>query len=99
MPTDFSRKRDAMRRSRDLQRDHDHLRLLAIFHYILGGWHFFTGCVPLFYLGFGIAVANGALDDARNPPPPTLAFVMVVFGFVGTLFLWGLALAQVLAGR
>ena len=36
--------------------DQKQLRLLALFHYIIGGLLVFLACMPLIHLGIGIAI-------------------------------------------
>jgi hypothetical protein len=79
--------------------DEEHLRLLAIFHYVLAGFHVFGGCFPLIYVVLGVAMMTGGFDGGRNPPPPMMGFFFAVFGAAITLFLWGFAFLKVLTGR
>ena len=36
--------------------DQEHLRLLSIFHFIVGGLTMAFACLPLIHLGFGLAI-------------------------------------------
>ncbi len=82
--------------------DQEHLRLLSIFHYIVGGLTALLACFPLIHLGFGIAMiffpeSFGGQSD-QHPP----AFVGWLFAGLGAfLFLCGqtLAICMVLSGR
>ena len=82
--------------------DQEHLRLLSIFHYIVGGLTALLACFPLIHLGFGIAMIffpeSFGGQDAQRPP----AFVGWLFAGLGAfLFLCGQALAicMILSGR
>ncbi len=41
------------------EQDAEHLRLLSIFQYIVGGMQGLVGCFPIFHFLFGAAVAAG----------------------------------------
>jgi hypothetical protein len=59
--------------------DEEHLKLLAVFHYILGGFHIFISCFFLMYVAMGILFALSptmlppefiAVPDTPSPPAP-----------------------------
>jgi hypothetical protein len=82
--------------------DQEHLRLLSIFHYIVGGLAALFSLFPLLYAAFGwfMLYASAHPQMQQGAPPP--AFVGWIFIGVGCFgFLAGLALAMciVLAGR
>ena len=80
--------------------DKDHLKLLAIFHYILAGLTACAGCIPLIHVSIGIAMVTGAFDNGRGPPPPPM--IGVIFIAVGGSFslgLWTVAVLTLIAGR
>jgi hypothetical protein len=83
-------------------RDSEHLNLLAIFHYILGGMSAFFACFPLLHMILGIViVASPAfMQGHSNEAPP--AFIgwmfIIVAAFVITLG-WIYAIIVILSGR
>ena len=79
--------------------DEDHLRLLAIFHYVLAALNGFTGCMPCIHISIGIAMLAGAFDNDPKPPPRELGLLFAGVGGPVTLFLWTLAALKVFAGR
>ena len=79
--------------------DEEHLRLLAIFHYVLAGMNALAGCFGLMYVAFGIAMMVGKLDQGRNGPPPEFGLLVALLGGSFSLFFWGLAIAKLLAAR
>ena len=88
-----------MARNIEVNQDLEHLRLLALFHYILGGLQAAVGCLPLIYAGLGIAFLSGAFENERNPPPREIGYLFLFVGLFVSLLLWGLASLKILAGR
>jgi hypothetical protein len=81
--------------------DREHLKTLAICHYVLGGLCFLVGLFPMIHLAVGVAIVSGAFPG----PPPDGSFPPEFFGwlFIGVAsaviaFCWGLGLALVQAG-
>lgn len=82
--------------------DEEHLRLLSIFHYVVGGLTALFACIFLLHLGMGITmlVAPEQFTGGKGPPPPHfVGWMFTAMG--GGLFLLGEALAacMILAGR
>lgn len=82
--------------------DEEHLRLLSLFHYIVGGLTALIACIFLFHLGMGIMmlVAPEQLSGGTAEPPPAMVgWMFTAIG--GGAFLLGQALAvcMILAGR
>jgi hypothetical protein len=89
---------------RQIQTDLEHLRLLAIFHYIVGGLIALVGCIPIIHLSIGIALVFGKLDQKMGPGPDQEMTRFMGWIFIGVataiiLFNWSLAVALVVAGR
>jgi len=80
--------------------DVQYLRLLSIFHYVVGGILGFFGCIPFIHLSLGIAMVSGAFDEAgKEPPPGFVGWIFIVAAtFIIALF-WLFALTLLLAGR
>jgi hypothetical protein len=81
-----------------MQDDVQHLQLLSVFHYVLGGITALFGCFPIFHLAMGIAVVTGVLDD-ENGPPPAFGWLFIGMAAIAMTFLWALAIAILVAGR
>ncbi len=62
----------------------DQLRVLSIFHYILGAIAGVFSLFPLIHVGFGVAMVRGVLDHGRQAPPPFIGWILIG---VGTLFI------------
>ncbi|MEX0704534.1 MAG: hypothetical protein WD069_20705 [Planctomycetales bacterium] len=83
-----------------MDRDLEHLNLLSIFHYVVGGLTALFGCFPIFHLGFGIAILSGAFPDRNGEaPPPEMGWMFVIVGGGLILSAWSIAVLTVLAGR
>ncbi len=82
------------------QLDAEHLRLLSIFHYVVGGLGILSTVLPLAYLAFGAFIFAGRLPDESNPADMRwFGMLMVMLG--GFMLAMGLAASAclILAGR
>jgi hypothetical protein len=88
------------------QQDQEHLRLLSIFHYIVGGLTALFGLIPLFHLTVGLMVMfspgtfSGKPGEAPPMPPP--AWFGLLFALLGGFFFLAaqsLAVCTILSGR
>ncbi|MHC4159029.1 MAG: hypothetical protein ACYSSO_08110 [Planctomycetota bacterium] len=80
--------------------DEEQLRLLSIFHYIVGGLAGFFACFPLIHLAMGIAMVLGAFEGCKGEGPP--AFVGYILILIASMFIgcgWALAICLIAAGR
>lgn len=85
-----------------MNQDQEHLKLLAIFHYVLGGLYFLIGFIPLIYVlvgGLFIANPGGMIDDPNGPPPEIMGWAFVAIGCIGSLLVWGFSIGLILSGR
>lgn len=84
-----------------MQQDEQHLKLLAVFHYVVGGMAAVFACFPIFHLIMGIVVIVLASrpDTGANAPPVFLGWVLV--GVAGVIIItgWTLAALMIAAGR
>jgi hypothetical protein len=78
--------------------DLDHLRLLSIFHYVVGGLAALFACFPLFHFFIGLAILVGQ-TESRDPMGPAFAIFMMVFAAVFILCGWAFAICLIVAGR
>ncbi len=79
--------------------DSQHLKLLSIFHYVLGGISALFALLPIFHLAFGLFLtfAPGRMGNAG--PPRVIGLLMTGFALVLILGGWAFAVLVVLAGR
>ncbi|MHC4084257.1 MAG: hypothetical protein ACYSWZ_02025 [Planctomycetota bacterium] len=80
-----------------MNQDEEHLKLLSIFHYVVGGiWGFFA-CFPIFYLIIGIVMLAGAFGG--DGPPPAVGLILVMIGLILMTAGWTLAICLIFAGK
>jgi hypothetical protein len=72
-----------------------YLKLLSVFHYIVGGIAGLVACIPLVHLSIGIAMRVGAIDGA----PRFVGLMLVVMAMVAMTMGWTLAICIIIAGR
>lgn len=78
----------------------DTLKLLSVFHFVLGGLTGLCSCFPLVHVGIGLAMVTGSFPATnQGPPPPAAAgWVFVAMGSAFIVVGWGLAACLILAG-
>jgi hypothetical protein len=78
-----------------MNRDREHLRLLAIFHYVTAGLAALFSFFPLLYTTVGIvfifAARHGTAKPGEELPPEFLGWIFAVIG--AALFVIGIAMA------
>ena len=82
-----------------LNADVEHLRLLSIFHYIVGAITGVFSLLPVMHLAIGVAMVTGRFEQSGEAPPAMFGWFFIVVALV--FIVCGLALAAclVLAGR
>ena len=80
--------------------DEQHLRLLSIFHYVVGGVATLFACFPIFHFSAGIFMVVMAVTEPREAGPIGLIGLLFT-GIAGSIMLFGWAFAAciVAAGR
>lgn len=76
----------------------EHLKLLSLFHYIVGGLTALFACFPMLHLAMGIALLCGAMDG-KEPAPRFIGWLFVALASVFILTGWILASLIIVAGR
>jgi hypothetical protein len=86
----------------DNNRDSEHLRLLSIFHYVVGGIGALFALFPLFHFAIGIAfiLSPETFVDSNsgNPPPRFIGYLFAAVGAVFVLFGETLAILTIYSG-
>jgi hypothetical protein len=86
-----------------MNRDEEHLQLLAIFHYVVAGLAALFSFLPLLYTTVGaifiFAARHGTAKPGEDLPPEFLGWIFALLGAL--LFLIGIAMAIciLIAGR
>ena len=83
----------------DIQKAKDHLRTLAIFHYIVGLLTALFGLFPGIYVALGVAMASGSMGAPPKGPPPEMGFIFIIGGSLAILFFETFAVCVIVAGR
>lgn len=78
--------------------DEQHLDLLSIFHYVLGGLTALVSCMFLMHVAMGIALLTGSFA-AEDAPPRFIAWIFILFPSVFILAGWTLAGFMIATGR
>lgn len=80
--------------------DEQHLRLLSIFHYIVGGLVGLIACFPLIHFTLGIGMIVASLSHAGDSDPIMILPGLLFVGVAGVIILvgWTLAICIALTG-
>lgn len=79
--------------------DENDLRLLSIFHYVVGGITALLACFPFIHLAFGIAIVCGAMPSKQPHLDAVFGWLFIIVPAAIILIGWSLAAAIVVAGR
>ncbi|UCF00460.1 MAG: hypothetical protein JSV82_02745 [Planctomycetota bacterium] len=78
----------------------EQLRLLSIFHYIVGGLAAFFACFPTIHLVMGIAIVLGVFEECSGKgPPAVIGYILILMALMLIACGWGLAICLIAAGR
>ena len=83
------------------KQDEEHLRLLALFHFVLAGLEAVLGLMPLMHVAMVIAMLTGywpGLPRGTTPMPDFMGWMFTIMGVVFILFYELLALLTLLGG-
>jgi len=78
-----------------MNQDEEHLKLLSIFHYVVGGIAGFFACFPVFHFIFGVAMFAGAIEGA----PRFVGLILVMMALIFITAGWTLAICLIISGR
>ncbi len=84
-----------------MTQDEDHLRLLSIFHYVVGGFLGLFALFPIFHLIFGLLVilAPEQFEGQGAPPPAFFGWIFVIVAVTVITAGWIFAVCVMTAGR
>ena len=78
-----------------MDQDEQYLRLLSVFHYVVGGLAACFACIPFLHFCIGMAMLSGAIDDA----PAFAGLMFVVMSIVAITVGWVFAVCLIVAGK
>ncbi len=81
--------------------EEQHLTILSVFHYVVGGLKALVACVPCIHFGLGWVMVFVPLfsGDAETLPVTLVGAVFVVVASLLILAGWALAVCMIYAGR
>jgi len=85
-----------------MNKDLEHLRLLSIFHYVVGGLLALFSCFPFIHLFFGLAFLTGSFPQKPGEPEFPATIFGLMFTIIPLIFIiggWTLAILTIIAGR
>lgn len=84
-----------------MDEDLQYLKLLSIFHYIVGGIAALFSFFPVMYVVIGILAlcAPGSLESEGEAMPLVVGWLFIIIGTVCVLLGWVFAFCVILAGR
>ncbi|HCO94232.1 MAG TPA: hypothetical protein DIU00_09820 [Phycisphaerales bacterium] len=77
--------------------DKQNLKLLSIFHYVVGAMAALFSCFPLIHIAIGFAILSGAFDG-KDAPPKFLGLFFIILPGIMMLCGWTLAVCILIAG-
>jgi len=82
-----------------MDQDSEHLKMLALFHYIVGGLAALFACFPIIHLVLGIAMLTGALNDGSSSGPPAFfGWFFVIMAAFMIIMGWTFAICLIYSG-
>lgn len=84
-----------------MNKDEEHLKLLSIFHYIVGGLAGLFALLPVIHLVIGLVfiLAPEAVESKGEAPPAFIGWFFVIFAGLFIITGWVFAAFAIAAGR
>jgi len=85
-----------------MNKDEEHLKLLSIFHYVVGGIAGFFACFPVIHLIIGIVIlAVGSKEVSGGDEIPVIIFglLFTLIPLIIILCGWAFAICLIISGR
>src|SRR2546425_2342479 len=79
--------------------DADQLRLISIFHYIVGGLNILGSSVAIIHFGLGLLMILRPGMFGNNPPPPFVGVLMAAIGGAIIVCGWTIGICTIVSGR
>ncbi len=81
--------------------DEEHLKMLSIFYYVLGGVNALLACIPFIHVTIGLvllSIGSSTHIGAGDKPPAIIGLLLVIIGGAVILLGWTLAALKIYAG-
>ncbi len=81
--------------------DEEHLKMLSIFYYVLGGVNALLACIPFIHVTIGLfllSLPSSAHSGSGGRPPAIIGLLFVIIGITVILIGWTLAALKIYAG-
>ena len=84
-----------------MTQDEDHLRLLSLFHYVVGGLAALFALFPVFHMLFGLflVLAPDKFGNKGDAPPAFVGWFLMAFAACFMIAGWTFATLVILTGR
>jgi hypothetical protein len=84
-----------------MNEDLQYLKLLSIFHYVVGGLAALFACFPVIYIVIGILAvyAPGTMDSEGDALPALFGWIFIIIGAGLIVLGWAFAVCIICAGR
>ena len=85
-----------------MTQDEEHLGLLSIFHYIVGGIGCFFACMPLIHMGLGLVFILSPetfVENGGEAPPAFFGWLFFVMGLLFFLIGQAISICIIVSGR
>jgi len=84
-----------------MKQDEEHLQLLSIFHYVVGGLAGLFALFPIIHLivGLILIIASHHVTGNGEPPPAFIGWIFVIFAAVFIILGWTIAALILTTGR
>lgn len=79
--------------------DADHLRIISIFHYIVGALHLIGSSVAIIHFSLGLLMMLRPGMFGNNPPPPFVGLLLALVGGMIILCGWTVGICTIYSGR
>ena len=83
-----------------MDQDLNHIKILSVFHYVLGGLVGLFGCMPFLHLFMGILFIAGSMNSDTNgdAAPAFVGWIFIIIPCIIISLFWGLAGCIIAAG-
>lgn len=82
-----------------LNNDAEHLKLLAVFHYVVAALGAAFACFPLIHVVLGAALVVSPTPAGQNAPPAAVGYLFMFMGGFFVLLGWAAAICTFVSGR